>query len=523
MRRVARWLAVLVAVAAVVLAACSDEPGPSPAAEADLALATQNSNTEVAASPTQTLTPPPAEAPVGEVDQLRLTSPVRGLMRVNWNAAEYAPADYHLTWARADEDWPAPSDIGSNAYPTLTSHIVTGLDAGAIYKVRVRARHGDAADADSIRNGPWSRTVRVRVIAPPLAPTGVTAVATPRGVMLRWDDPADDTIVSYELVRAFDVQIAAAYVVQTGSAETQYFDSGTLDSVQYVYTLRAINNEGRSPDSKAARVTTLARISGRDDLYEQIRPPVHAASVQWYWDRELDPIREMTVDFTVHNNVYDFSPRNGFYLMLLNGRISDVTFYFGFQTAISHAGAPRVKGVIFSRWDTRDLGNARVAPDGWSQSAGYEGDFIGVRRAYDWGAGRYHARIAPDGLEADGEWYSVWITNRDTNETTWIGSLKFPLIDGAGAINAISYSTLELYGLPTRPIDTPEWYVTISAPLADGVPPVRLRTYYPYDDDEGRAMLNSNSLFDAQEGIAHLRIGGTTERMTPTAEHDLSP
>ena len=469
-----------------------------------------------------TARPAPTPPPVGEVKEVTVSSSDRGELRITWTGAQPTPTDYRVMWAQQGADWPSPSDREGNVYTTSRSLTVTGLEPGARYNVAVRAREWDGSDTRSMRWGPWGPVAGTWINAAPLAPTGLTAVATHRGVVLEWDDPRDGSIRNYELVRGRH-NSGAQTRLSTGGAATHYLDTDASPGTGYTYALRAINGYGEGAPSIPVNVTTLPRIPGRDDLYEQISPPVHAASVRWYWDRELDPIREMTVDFTVHNNVHDWSSRNGFYLMLLHGRISDISFYFGFQTAISHPGAPRVKGVIFSRWDTRDLDNARVAPDGWSQSAGYEGDFIGVRRAYEWGAGRYHARIAPDGLEADGEWYSVWITNRETNETTWIGSLKFPLADGAGAMSAISYSTLELYGRPTRPIDTPEWYVTITAPLADGVPPVRVLTFYPYDDNEGSAMLNSNSLFDAQEGIAYLRIGGTTERMTPTDDHDLSP
>ena len=33
------------------------------------------------------------------------------------------------------------------------------------------------------------------------------------------------------------------------------------------------------------------------------------------------------------------------------------------------------------------------------------GNGIGVRRSYDWAAGNYRVRIAPDGLDLDGEWF----------------------------------------------------------------------------------------------------------------------
>ena len=56
--------------------------------------------------------------------------------------------------------------------------------------------------------------------------------------------------------------------------------------------------------------------------------------------------------------------------------------------------------MIFSRWGTRDLEWARwPEDDGWAESSGHEGDFIRVRRFYDWGPGDYVVRLAPDGAD----------------------------------------------------------------------------------------------------------------------------
>ena len=54
---------------------------------------------------------------------------------------------------------------------------------------------------------------------------------------------------------------------------------------------------------------------------------------------------------------------NGLYLMLAHSKISDAGFYFGLQTDV-HAPEPpygRGKGLLLSRWETRDLANARFS------------------------------------------------------------------------------------------------------------------------------------------------------------------
>ena len=224
------------------------------------------------------------------------------------------------------------------------------------------------------------------------------------------------------------------------------------------------------------------------------------------------------MDFTIHNNIEDFSDEHGIYLMLGQNEISDVGFYFGLQTDVYAPDPPywRGKGLIFSRWKTRNLANARYSDtDGWTQSSGHEGDFIGVRRSYDWGAGDYRVRIAPDGTDSDGEWFGLWVTDLSSNITTWIGSLKFPFLNGTATMGPYSYTTVEIYGDRIRPIDIPEWYVSVERPLGDSVPSSWGSTDYAWVFGD---VLNSDVRYDPTDGRVHFRAGGTTERTTPPSE-----
>ena len=260
---------------------------------------------------------------------------------------------------------------------------------------------------------------------------------------------------------------------------------------------------------------TPTQIPGRADLYGLIQPPVHMAYIWWEWKSGQAHFRELVTDFTIHSDVEDWSDGNGLYLMLCYSSISGIGFYFGLQTDVHTPEYPyyRGKGAIFSRWDTRDLANARHSEtDGWTESAGHEGDFIGVRRFYDWGAGDYRIRIAPDGMDSDGEWFGLWVTDLSTNEMTWIGSLKFPLLNGTATIEPSSYATLEIYGPGIRPIDIPQWHVSVKRPLGDNAPSNRGFTGYSAFSEDPLLIQNSNIWYDQSEGQVHLQVGGTTER-----------
>ena len=233
------------------------------------------------------------------------------------------------------------------------------------------------------------------------------------------------------------------------------------------------------------------------------------AYIDWRWPYDQGHFREMATEFTIHNDVGNWSDDHGFYLILSQNRISDTFFYFGLQTDVQGLG----KGVIFSRWGTRDLANARYSDTGgWTESSGHEGDFIGVRRSYDWTAGDYRITVKPDGLDSDGEWFALWITALDTDHTTWIGSLKFPLVDGTATIQPHSSATLEIYGnLPIRPIDIPRWHVSVKRPWGDNTPASWGFTSYPYDDSDN-ALFNSVVWYEPSDNAAHLILGGVTER-----------
>ena len=103
-------------------------------------------------------------------------------------------------------------------------------------------------------------------------------------------------------------------------------------------------------------------------------------------------------------------------------------FYFGLQTDVydSALGRGRGKGLIFSRWGVRNLDDAKLACDAdcWADESGNEGNFVSIRRSYDWDEGEYRMRMAADGVDADGAWYSVRLTDIDTGETLSVGSLR---------------------------------------------------------------------------------------------------
>ena len=239
----------------------------------------------------------------------------------------------------------------------------------------------------------------------------------------------------------------------------------------------------------------------------------------WYWQERDKNVDELVFDFTIHSDPGDFSDRNGLYFMVCYAAVGDDGFYFGLQTDVRDPtlGAGRGKGLIFSRWGDLDLTDARIAggSDGWAQESGHEGDFIGVRRAYEWDTGDYRMWMASDGEDSDGEWYGVWLTDLDTGETLWVGSLQFPFTDGDAVITTPANSVLEIYGPPpVRPIDIPEWHVSLDPPDADGKPAGWALLDYGGVNDQNV----SNSDIQWLDGQVHMRVGGVKEQVGAESE-----
>ena len=125
----------------------------------------------------------------------------------------------------------------------------------------------------------------------PATPTGLAGSVSHDSVSLTWQDPEDDSITGYQVLRRSrdgdeyeDGQGAAEFVAvvdDTGSAATSYTDTSVTARTRYVYRVKARNSEGLSPQSSYVNVETLAAP----------KPPAKPA------DLEASAIRDNSVTF----------------------------------------------------------------------------------------------------------------------------------------------------------------------------------------------------------------------------------
>ena len=96
----------------------------------------------------------------------------------------------------------------------------------------------------------------------PDQPTGLSAEASHNRVNLTWDDPNDDSITHYQVLRRDrDVHDTGEFVTiesDTGSAATSYTDDTVEAEKRYVYRVVAVNANGESQWSKFDRADTPA-------------------------------------------------------------------------------------------------------------------------------------------------------------------------------------------------------------------------------------------------------------------------
>ena len=185
----------------------------------------------------------------GAIAGLTLTSDTPGVLDVAWDApAGAAPTDYRVSWARSGEDWPSWTDQSANLHPTTTSQQISGLDEGAEYKVRVRARYHHAAGGPW--SGPWAEATQtvdaaaaVQAQQDPGAIAGLTLTSDTPGVLdVAWDAPAGAAPTDYRVSWARSGEDWPSWTDQSANLHpttTNQQISGLDEGAEYKVRVRA--------------------------------------------------------------------------------------------------------------------------------------------------------------------------------------------------------------------------------------------------------------------------------------------
>ena len=149
------------------------------------------------------------------------------------------------------------SELVADTESAATTYTDNTVAASTTYTYRIKAinEHGTSER---------SRWVHIDTPAPPVPdkPTGLEATVSNGQVVLTWDDPEDDSITGYVILRRVRVNDTGGefseLVADTGTAATTYTDGSVAASTTYTYRIKAINEHGVSERSRWYHVDTPA-------------------------------------------------------------------------------------------------------------------------------------------------------------------------------------------------------------------------------------------------------------------------
>ena len=94
----------------------------------------------------------------------------------------------------------------------------------------------------------------------PAKPKGLSAEASHDSIVLTWDDPDDDSITGYVILRRHRHTDPSGefttLVENTGTAEATYTDGTVQAETSYTYRIKAINEHGTSKRSRWVHIDT---------------------------------------------------------------------------------------------------------------------------------------------------------------------------------------------------------------------------------------------------------------------------
>ena len=174
------------------------------------------------------------------------------------NTSGVADAD-GLSNVQYDYQWLA--DDSEIAGATSLTYTLADADEGKAIKVEVTFTD-DAGNEETLTSAATDAVATAEPSEPPDKPKGLDATATHDSVTLTWDDPQDESITGYVILRRVRVNDQggdfSVLVANTGSAATTYTDNEVAASTTYTYRIQAINEHGTSERSRWVHIDTPA-------------------------------------------------------------------------------------------------------------------------------------------------------------------------------------------------------------------------------------------------------------------------
>ena len=135
------------------------------------------------------------------------------------------------------------SELVADTGTAATTYTDDTVAAGTTYTYRIKAING----AGTSERSRWFH-IDIPAAPVPDKPTGLEATASHDSVTLTWEDPGDDSITGYVILRRLRYDDPSGHfdelVADTGTAATTYTDDTVKANTHYTYRIKAINEHG---------------------------------------------------------------------------------------------------------------------------------------------------------------------------------------------------------------------------------------------------------------------------------------
>ena len=162
-------------------------------------------------------------------------------------------------------------------------------------------------------------TAPAQAAEPPDKPTGLEATETHGQVVLTWDDPGDDSITGYVILRRIRVNDTGGefdvLVADTGTDATTYTDDTVAAGLTYTYRIKAINEHGVSERSRWYHIDTPAAPEPEEQAAEPPDKPTGLEATETHgqvvltWD---DPGDDSITGYVILRRIPGVDPEGQF-------------------------------------------------------------------------------------------------------------------------------------------------------------------------------------------------------------------
>ena len=200
---------------------------------------TSAATSAVEAKPNNLATGVPAISGTAQVGET-LTADTSGIA----DADGLSSATFDYQWLVDNADIPGA---------TASTYILAAADEGRTIKVKVSFTD-DTGNEESLTSAATTAVeAEPEPQEPPAKPTGLTGAVVHDEVSLNWNDPGDESITGYQILR-LDRDVHGpgnfqVHVEDSGSAATSYVDRDVAPETRYVYRIKARNASGLSGPS----------------------------------------------------------------------------------------------------------------------------------------------------------------------------------------------------------------------------------------------------------------------------------